>query len=51
MHGGDFCAMGNQDAVDGLDNVVRQRNKVKITGRLSTANDGSESEIVFLIVC
>ena len=38
VHQDDFCAVGDQDAVDGIDRVSRQRHERKITGRLSMDN-------------
>ena len=37
----------DQDAMDGLDEVWKQRYELKITGRLNINNDGSESEDLF----
>ena len=34
--------------MDGLDNVLRQRYELKITGWLGMDNDGSQSEVFFL---
>ena len=44
MRRDDFCAVGDQDAMNVLDEVLRRRNELKITGRLSMSNDGSDSE-------
>ena len=43
----DFCALNDQDAMDGLVHVLRQRYELKITGRLCMDNDGSQSEVIF----
>ena len=38
VHQNDFCAVGDQDAMDGFDRVSRQRYELKITGRLTMDN-------------
>ena len=46
--GDDSCAVGDQNAMNVLDEVLRRRYELKISGRSSTDNDGSESEVIFL---
>ena len=48
VHGIDFCAVGDQDAIDVLSEVLRRVHELKITDRVSMSSDGSESKIMFL---
>ena len=48
VHGENFSAVCDQDAMNVLDQVLRRRYELKIVGRLSMDSDGSESEVIFL---
>ncbi|CAK0830015.1 unnamed protein product [Prorocentrum cordatum] len=47
VHGDDFCAMGDDDALDQIEHTLRKKYDLKVTGSFELGS-GEEQEVVFL---